>query len=76
MNKAIEDIRGHDSADLKVKLTELRKEQFELRFRGAGEGSNAGRVRNVRRTIARIMTILGDRDRQAAAAAASAGDKN
>jgi ribosomal protein L29 len=75
MNKAIEDIRGQDSADLQVKLSELRKEQFELRFRGAGEGSSAGRVRNVRRTIARIMTILGDRDRQAAAAA-TVGDKN
>jgi ribosomal protein L29 len=75
MNKAIEDIRGQDSADLKIKLGELRKEQFELRFRGAGEGSNAGRARNLRRMIARIMTILGDRDRQAAAAAA-AGDKN
>jgi ribosomal protein L29 len=75
MNKAIEDIRGQDSADLKVKLGELRKEQFELRFRGAGEGSSAGRARNVRRMIARIMTIMGDRDRQAAAAA-TAGDKN
>jgi ribosomal protein L29 len=75
MNKAIEDIRGQDSADLKIKLGELRKEQFELRFRGAGEGSSAGRARNVRRMIARIMTIMGDRDRQAAAAA-TAGDKN
>tara|TARA_R110002072_G_scaffold299403_3_gene474903 strand:- start:47184 stop:47414 length:231 start_codon:yes stop_codon:yes gene_type:complete len=76
MNKAIDDIRGTDSADLKVKLTELRKEQFELRFRGAGEGSNAGRARNVRRTIARIMTILGDRSREEAKQAATAGDKN
>lgn len=65
MNKAIEEIRGQDTADLKGKLAELRKEQFELRFRGAGEGSSAGRARNVRRSIARIMTILGERDRNA-----------
>jgi large subunit ribosomal protein L29 len=74
MNKAIEDIRGQDTAALTVRLAELRKEQFELRFRGAGEGSNAGRSRNVRRDIARIMTIIGDRTRQEAAKAA--GDKN
>lgn len=69
MNKAIDDIRGQDSADLKVKLTELRKEQFELRFRGTSEGPSTARSRNVRRTIARILTVMGDRNRQA-------GDKN
>ena len=65
MNKAIKDIRGQDTADLKVKLAELRKEQFELRFRGTSEGSSTARSRNVRRTIARILTVVGDRDRQA-----------
>ena len=69
MNKAIDDIRGQDSADLKVKLAELRKEQFELRFRGTSEGPSTARSRNVRRTIARILTVMGDRNRQA-------GDKN
>ena len=68
MNKAIEEIRGQDSAELKVKLTELRKEQFELRFHNSGEaqtGSSTARSREIRRTIARILTIIGDRDRQA-----------
>ena len=69
MNKAIDDIRGQDTADLKVKLAELRKEQFELRFRGTSEGPSTARSRNVRRTIARILTVMGDRNRQA-------GDKN
>jgi ribosomal protein L29 len=69
MNKAIDDIRGQDTADLKVKLAELRKEQFELRFRGTSEGPSTARSRNVRRSIARILTVMGDRNRQA-------GDKN
>ena len=39
MKKAITEIRGEDSKELKAKLNDLRKEQFELRFRGAaGDG--------------------------------------
>jgi len=74
MNKPIDEIRGLDSTELKAKLTELRKEQFELRFRGSGnEGQATGRARAIRRTIARILTVLGDRQRQEAA---KAGDQN
>ena len=74
MNNAIDDIRGQDSAELKVKLAELRKEQFELRFSGSGnEGQATGRARTIRRTIARILTVLGDRERQEAN---KAGDQN
>lgn len=74
MNKDIDDIRGQDSEELKVKLAELRKEQFELRFSGSGnEGQATGRARSIRRTIARILTVLGDRERQEAS---QAGDQN
>ena len=74
MNKAIDDIRGQDSAELNVKLAELRKEQFELRFSGSGnEGQATGRARTIRRTIARILTVLGDRERQEAS---KAGEQN
>ncbi len=69
MNKPIEDIRGTDTAELRGRLADLRKEQFELRFHGAGDGSGATRTRVVRRTIARILTILGERERAAAAGA-------
>ena len=70
MNKAIDEIRGQDSNELKVKLAELRKEQFELRFSGSGnEGQATGRARTIRRTIARILTVLGDRERQEASKA-------
>ena len=74
MNKAIDDIRGQDPAELNVKLAELRKEQFELRFSGSGnEGQATGRARAIRRTIARILTVLGDRERQEAS---KAGEQN
>ena len=39
-------------------LASLKKEQFNLRFqRASGQLSNTARVREVRRDIARIMTI-------------------
>ena len=65
MSKAIEDIRGTDSKELNAQLRDLRKEQFELRFHGASDGAGATRASVIRRTIARILTVLGDRDRQA-----------
>jgi large subunit ribosomal protein L29 len=74
MNKAIDEIRGQDSAELKTKLSELRMEQFALRFSGSGnEGQATGRARAIRRTIARILTVLGDRERQEAQ---KAGEQN
>lgn len=62
MNKAITELRGEDSAELNAKLNDLRKEQFNLRFRGSSEsGAKTTRNREVRRTIARILMVLGDR---------------
>lgn len=47
-------------------LVSLKKEQFNLRFqRASGQLSNTARVRDVRRDIARLMTI--DRQEKAAA---------
>ena len=76
MNKPIDEIRGQDSEELKVQLSELRKEQFELRFQNSGNetaGQATGRARAIRRTIARILTVLGDRNRQEAQ---KAGEQN
>jgi large subunit ribosomal protein L29 len=51
---------------LQDSLVGLRKEQFNLRFQQAsGQLENTARVRQVRRDIARIKTIL--RDKQQAA---------
>jgi len=47
---------------LKESLVGLRKEQFNLRFQQAsGQLENTARVRQVRRDIARIKTILRDK---------------
>lgn len=52
-----------DTADeLKVKLVDLKKEQFNLRFKQAsGELANPSGIRSVRRDIARIKTVLGEK---------------
>jgi ribosomal protein L29 len=63
MNKAIKDIRGNDIGDLKAQLADLRKEQWQLRFKGPEQGARPSRQREIRRTIARILTVLGERER-------------
>ena len=53
-----EDIRRMTADERTDQLTSLKKEQFNLRFQGAsGQLSNTARVREVRRDIARILTI-------------------
>ena len=45
--------------DLKNELIALKKEQFNLRFQKAGgQLENTARVRQVRRDIARIKTVM------------------
>ena len=66
MNKAMDEIRGQGTAELQVKLSELRKEQFELRMSSTNEGPSTARARSIRRTIARILTVIGDRTNQQA----------
>ncbi|MET0545816.1 MAG: 50S ribosomal protein L29 [Caulobacterales bacterium] len=54
-----EETRGLSPDQLKDKLLDLKKEQFNLRFQKAtGQLENLARVRQVRRDIARIKTIL------------------
>lgn len=59
----LSEIRGKDSRELRLDLQALRKELFELRFRAASEEiSDSSKFRNMRRTIARINTVLRQRD--------------
>ena len=61
------DIRAKTPDELKTQLGELQKEAFNLRFqRASGQLENTARVRQVRRDIARIKTILGERERASA----------
>jgi large subunit ribosomal protein L29 len=66
----LKDLRGEDSPELTTMLQDLRKEAFELTFRSSAENvSNPSRQRQIRRTVARIMTILREREIATAKAA-------
>ena len=53
------DLRTKSSDELRESLMDLKKEAFNLRFQKAsGQLENTARVRQVRRDIARIKTIL------------------
>ena len=62
-----EELRAKSATELNTTLLKLKKEQFNLRFQQAGgQLENTARVREVRRDIARIKTVIG----QSAGAAA------
>jgi len=68
MAKATE-LRAKTVDQLKDTFLELKKEQFNLRFQKAsGQLENTARVTSVRREIAVIKTILGERARATTAA--------
>jgi large subunit ribosomal protein L29 len=59
-------VRGKTRDELQDQLLQLKKEQFNLRFQKAtGQLENTARVREVRRNIARIKTILAEGERAA-----------
>jgi large subunit ribosomal protein L29 len=61
------DIRARTVDELTEEVETLSKEIFNLRFqRASGQLENTARVREVRRNIARIKTILGERRRREA----------
>ena len=60
------DLRARTADELTEEVDTLAREIFNLRFqRASGQLENTARVRQVRRDIARIKTILGERGRQA-----------
>ena len=57
------ELRNLDDAELTTKLREAKEELFNLRFQGAtGQLENHGRLRAVRKDIARIYTIIRERE--------------
>ncbi|MFW2372072.1 MAG: 50S ribosomal protein L29 [Gammaproteobacteria bacterium] len=55
----VKEYKDKSEAELNTELLSLRKEQFSLRMQqGAGEMSKPHLFKNVRRDIARIKTIL------------------
>ena len=71
MVKTKDDIKVKTDDQLATELAELKREQFNLRFQAAtNQLEKPSRVKEVRRTIARIQTIQGQRARAAEAAQA------
>jgi len=63
------DIRAKTADQLNEMLLDLRREQFNLRFqRATGQNEGQGRVKIVRRDIARVKTILAEKTSSAAQA--------
>jgi large subunit ribosomal protein L29 len=57
-----EEVRSKTDTELAFDLAKMRKELFGMRFKGATETSaNPARIEAVRRSIARIQTVLHER---------------
>ncbi len=62
----MQDIRDLTDDQLEENLTDLSKELFELRFKQAtGMLENSARIREIRKTIARIKTVQTERQNNA-----------
>lgn len=58
------DVRAKSDDELKEQVVTLSKEQYNLRFqRASGQLENTARAKIIRRDIARINTVLGERKR-------------
>ena len=60
--KAI-DLRAKTIDELKAQLLQFKKEAFNLRFQKAtGELENTSRIRQVRRLVAKIKTVIAEKN--------------
>ena len=65
----VTEFRGQTDDELTAAMANLKKEQFNLRSQKAsGQLEATGRIQVVRRDIARIKTLLGERSRAASQA--------
>lgn len=59
----VQEIRDLETKELLNKVEEFKKELFELRFQQAtGQLENTARVKEVRKTIAKIKTVIRERE--------------
>ena len=59
-----EEVREMSVDDIKSRVAELEEERFRLRFRSATEPlENPLRLRTIRKDIARLKTVLSERER-------------
>jgi len=59
INKYVEDLKAKSAAELNEELVAAKKELFNLRFQNAtNQLDNTARIREVRKNIARIQTVM------------------
>ncbi|HYH52230.1 MAG TPA: 50S ribosomal protein L29 [Acidimicrobiia bacterium] len=64
------ELRDADDSELETRLAEAKQELFNLRFQiVTGQLDNSARLKTVRRDIARILTVLREKEIEAAEAA-------
>ena len=60
----VQDLRVKDESELRTELTGLLQEQFNLRMqRGTGQLNAPHELRRVRRDIARVRTVLNEKNK-------------
>ena len=62
----VKELNNKTVAELKAELVEAKKELFNLRFQNAtNQLDNTGRIKEVRKNIARIQTIITEKEKVA-----------
>ena len=66
INKFVEDLKAKSAAELNEELVAAKKELFNLRFQTAtNQLDNTSRIKEVRRNIARIQTVITEKSKLA-----------
>ena len=66
INKFVEDLRSKSATELNEELVAAKKELFNLRFQNAtNQLDNTSRIKEVRKNIARIQTIISQKAKEA-----------
>ena len=65
-NKYVEDLKAKSAAELAQDLVAAKKELFNLRFQNAtNQMDNTARIKEVRKNIARIQTVITKKQKEA-----------
>ena len=66
INKYVEGLKAKSAAELNEELVAAKKELFNLRFQNAtNQLDNTSRIKDVRRNIARIQTVITEKSKLA-----------
>lgn len=67
MGKLAKTLRGKNAEELQNELLSLRRENFNLRMQSAvQQNTKTSELRRVRRQVARVLTLLGQKQQEAA----------